>query len=231
MSHILNSGYTSFGSWLSAMNGGSPNQKHIQFRNETSCITAAYEAHFKRFKPEKFKTENFREIEVSCTTEVKGKDIVRIYNNTAYVDLYFDESNYFQASNRKKKELALEILQAGVTKVAKQFYWELDPFIYAYEKIKEHDYRYVFTYGKRKHSPNRKFIAEIVCEHDIDFFDIYIMIRDKSGTKIKMEKVRSEENERILVLKPIGQIKWIANDSVILTNGFPGEEKEVKLQE
>lgn len=195
----------------------------VQFRQETRCVTALYEVFF-----EKFKTERCSEVIVRCVEKVTNNHIP-VFDGSAEVQVLFDFNQYFKSTNEEKKKFALEALQTGVERVAKEFGWDLKPFLVACEGVKSRNYRYAYVYNKPKYSPNRKHVAEVVCTHDVSSFKIEIVINDKSGKQIKRQHIITEDPIEFFYERHLGNLRWISNEEVEFTNQLEKESWKIQL--
>lgn len=200
-----------------------PNPQRIQFRRETRCITSLYENFFP-----KTKTKDCWKVEVQCVKEIFREKVI-VVGGVAEVQALFDVEQFFSLSDEEKKKLALETLKKGIDLVIKEFGWDPEPFESAYNKVIEYKYTNLGRFGKPKSSPNRKYKAEVICQHDISSFDISIVIRDKNGEEIKRELMKSEEPDEFLFARHLGNFRWVSSDEVELRNKFETEIWRVKV--
>lgn len=201
-----------------------PSPEVVQFRNETRCISIIYESLFQSFK-----TDNCRHINVRCVDTITTANIL-VSGGDAEVQVLFPFEQYFSSSDEEKKKFALEALQQGVERVAKEFMWDLSPFKATYEGILARNYKVEYVYGKPKYSPNRKWIAYIVCTHDVSTFIINLVITDREKREIKRKHIKTEEYPiEPLYKRHLGALKWILKDEVEFTNKLETESWRLKL--
>jgi len=186
-------------------------QKRIDFRDEIRCIASLFEFHF-----EKFKTEKCWKVLVECVETISDERVIGEDICTVQVELNIEQ--YFQLSQVEKKKLILKLLKKGIDKITNEKGWNKQPFESAYQKVIDCNYINKRIWKQPKKSPNRKHIAEVFCEHDIDKFEISIIVKSDTGEEIKREKLITERPNEWAFTKHFGKLKWISSNEVTLVN-------------
>jgi len=186
-------------------------QKRIEFGDEIRCVASLFEFHFEKFKTEKCWKELVECVETISDERVIGEDIC-----TVQVELNIEQ--YFQLSQVDKKKLILKLLKKGIDEIINEKGWNKQPFESAYQKVIDCNYINKRIWKQPKKSPNRKYIAEVFCEHDIDKFEISIIVKSNTGEVIKREKLITERPNEWAFTKQFGNLKWISSNEVILVN-------------
>ncbi|MBY6036958.1 hypothetical protein KUV80_09845 [Fictibacillus nanhaiensis] len=96
-------------------------------------------------------------------------------------------------SNREKKEGTLEIVHEGMKKAAQEFNWDLSVLEEIYNTIKQAEYETIYSLLK-KSSPNKKYVCNIMCHHEISSIDVYLEIKKRNGAIVNKEKLFTVEN-------------------------------------
>lgn len=190
-----------------------------KFFKETRCITSLYS----RLLP-KIETDFEKGILINCVDDmnVLSKWEKTQYLFPKYITLFleFDSEKYFSlSSNQEKKEMVLDIVHSGIIKIAEQYNWETYKFQEVHQKIINLNYNNQFIY-KKMTSPNKRYICNVICEHEVSYVDIYLEIRcKKSNILIKKERlIRERETYEAAVFSHIGKLFWQMNHKVVLMN-------------
>ncbi|WIG44629.1 hypothetical protein [Bacillus toyonensis] len=192
-----------------------------RFFKETRCITSLYS----RLLP-KIERDFEKGILINCVDDM---NVLSEWEKTQYMlpeyitfFLEFNGEKYFSlSSNQEKKEMALNIVHSGIIKIAEQYNWELDELQEVNQKIIDLNYNNQYIY-KKKTSPNKKYICNIICEHEVSYVDICLEIRcKKSNMLIKKERLfRERETYETAFSSHIGKLFWQMNHKVILMDSL-----------
>ncbi|NYE04519.1 hypothetical protein F4694_001263 [Bacillus niacini] len=144
--------------------------KRVLFRDQVRCIASMYTYLLGRFQ-----TERTEKITINCVEKTNDNALVKTtLDGFTKVSVELDIDSYFLLSNYEKKRVILEKINGGVTKVANEFSWDIELFNRISYEIIKNDYVNEYVW-KQKTSPDKKFKAEVYCQHDIDFFTISIL--------------------------------------------------------
>lgn len=185
-------------------------KKRIQFRDEIRCIASLFEQNF-----QKYKTDDSWKVLVNCLNTVEDND-VKCVGGVTEVGVDFKIDYYFGLISLEKKKLILSALKRGIDIIVDKKGWDKTPFEEAYQKVIDCNYENHWIWQKPKKSPDRKHIAEVYCEHDIDKFQANIIIKNKTGEVIKSKKIIEERSNEWAFHKYFGQLKWITSKEVAL---------------
>jgi hypothetical protein len=181
------------------------------FNLETRSITAMYERLFGRLK-----TNDCMKISVKCVNEITQEGIIN-YLGVCTVQIQFNHNEFIKKTNYEKKVESLELLFKGIEKVVKLKGWDIKPFLEIKEKIIESNYVNVWRFKKPIKSPNKKSIAEVLCEHDVDKMTISLIIKDIKGNII-IQKSLNEEPHELAYAYHLGKAIWISDKDACLVN-------------
>lgn len=182
--------------------------KRKNFKMETRCITAMFERLF-----ESTDITEFWKISLECVPVVTNSQ-VRNIGGVLFKQVEFIYEDFIKYNNEIKKEISLEILVKGIKESLDEKKINLLPFEKVYNEIKQNKYKNNWKYGKCIKSPNKLFNAEILCEHDVEKIEIFILIKNKKGEEILKKKIISELPEEFAYTKHLGKIKWITSESI-----------------
>lgn len=186
--------------------------KRLQFRLETRNISAMFERLFGRME-----TKDCSKILVECVDEVKQERVLN-FLGVYTVQVKFNYNNFSSSDDHQKKQEALDLLVEGIKIVAENESWNIEPFETVYSKIREANYTNEWVWKKPVKSRDKKFSAEVLCQHGVESIHIYIVLRDKNGAELDRKKVISELPDEFAYAKHLGAIKWISDNEVALVN-------------
>jgi hypothetical protein len=187
-------------------------QRRFAFRYETRCITAM----FSRLLG-KMKTEDCWNVLVECVPYIIEERILN-FSGVYTVQVQFDHQSFFEKSESDKKAVALELLMQGIRKIEKNKGWSIESFEKVYVSIKNLNYKNEWIWRKSLNSPNRKHLAEVHCQHNVQSMDISILIKDRKGAEIKRQQIISELPYEIAYAQHLGQLRWVSDNKVSLIN-------------
>ncbi|MHC0036647.1 hypothetical protein [Pseudoneobacillus sp. C159] len=199
-------------------------QKRMKLLNEMRCIAALYERYFKKYK---FKNDICWKIAVQCVDEITDSEIKTVGGVTE-VEVVFDIDNYFLLDEYEKKKIVLNTLKKGIDLVVEKEQWDHSQFEYPYKEVINLNYDNNFVW-QSKLNPNRKYIAEVYCEHSISSFEIRISIKTNIGTEVKSVPLISERPNEWSFVTHLGKLKWISENEVALFNRDETKQWTVKI--
>lgn len=197
-------------------------ERNFQFRLQTRNITAFYEKCLKGYKNDKCSKINIECVE-NEVREPSWWD--RIYT----VQVVYNIDDFFKLDDLAKKKKALELIQVAMTQVIEKEGWDKTLFDDAYNTVISENYTNKWIWKKQKNNPSRKYIAKVLCEHNIYTCDISILIMDKNNQVIKRELIVSEKPDEWKFGDYFGDLKWTSNDEVILISKRGSTEFRVKM--
>ncbi len=141
----------------------------------------------------------------------------------AFID--FDFAKYFSLEKHEKKKLQLDAVHKGMMEIAAREGWAVDPLLDAYNACLAKGLQYRFEAGKPKSSPDRRYKIGFWCDWDIDVFEVYWVLYDKSGKEMRREKLLEKppyEGEFMYYAK----WKWHDNHTVLLEDKYKYGNRE-----
>jgi hypothetical protein len=198
-------------------------EKRIKFRDEIRCICSLYEQNF-----EKLRTVDCWKLLIECVKEITDNRI-RCYDGVCQANVQLDIDWYFGLTNIEKKKLILSLLKQGVDKIIEEKKWDKQPFEIAYQKIIAGEYINHLIWNKPKKNPDKKYSAEVICDHDIDEFSVRIIIRNKNGDEVKQKKIITERPNEWAFAKHFGRLEWLSQNEVALINKDETDQWKVQF--
>lgn len=184
-------------------------QKRRSFNLETRCITSMFERLLN-----KFKTDDCRKIIVECVDKLNNDNIIN-HLGVYITQIEFDYYNFIKKSNYEKKVETLNLLMLGIEKVTKLKKWDVNTFLEAKDKIIILNYANEWSFKKPIKSPNKKYIAEVMCKHEIEKIEISLIVKDLNQNIIKYNSL-IEEPDEFAYAKHLGKIEWVDNNNICL---------------
>jgi len=186
--------------------------KRRQFRLETRNISAMFERLFGRME-----TKDCSKILVECVDDVKEEQVLN-FLGVCTVQVKFSYNSFSASNDYQKKKETLDLLMEGTKIVVENENWNIKPFETVYFKIREANYTNEWVWKKPVKSADKKFSAEVLCQHGVESIQIYIVLRDKNGTKLDKKIVISELPDEFAYAEHLGEVKWLSDNEVALVN-------------
>jgi len=187
-------------------------EKRRNFRLETRCITSMFERLLGKFKNEKC-----QKIIIECSENNIESSILN-FSGIITVQLQMNHEKFLKKKDIEKKEVTLKLLMKGIKKVAINENWNLDPFENISEIVKSNKYSNEWIWKKPIKNLNKSYSAEVLCQHSVKNMDIFIIVKEINGDEIYREKIISELPDEWAYSKHLGELKWMSNSEIGLTN-------------
>ena len=198
--------------------------KRRELSLQTRCISAFYERLFGYII-----TTDCQKILIECVPEVLDESI-KNFSGVYTVQVSFDCESFQNLTSIEKKKATLEILITGIRKVASTLSLKISPFEDAYTKIVKAEYTNEWGWRKSAKSPNKKYTASVLLNHDVDAIDISMIVTDNNMNQVYREKIVSELPDEYAYADHLGTIKWISNSEVALVNSEKNKEWHVVIK-
>ncbi|ARO61159.1 Uncharacterized protein B5E38_3683 [Bacillus cereus] len=189
----------------------------ISFGKETSCITSLYCRHMP-----KLRMEYEKGILIHCVDDISlldewGEENIEFSLNILMLLWNMGVWGISIFIRKREKELALQIVHAEMKRLAVKYDWDIEELEKVKNKILELNYRNEFVYIK-KSSPNKKYVCNITCQHEVAYADVYLEIREyRTRRLIKKEKLIREE-DMYKMFHHVSEVAWKLNHKVLLMN-------------
>lgn len=159
--------------------------------------------------------------------EFRGSGIV-MRDKVMLVPIQSDIASYPQLVETKaKKKFFLKLFLQGIERFQRELSWNTEAFYETIKKIEEVDYINKACY-LRKASPTRKYSAEVLVEHEVEYSDIYLQVRDRSTDCVVIQKkVKREFPVEQLYFQVLGKVKWITKTEVHLYSKYAKRPEQV----
>ena len=198
--------------------------KRRSFRLQTRCITAMYERLFGTYK-----TKDCWKILIECVEEITDERIIND-SGVCSVPVQFSLDDFMAKSELEKKKTVLQLLMEGIEKLTIINQWDYNLFKEIALQIEQLDYVNEWTWKKSIKSPNKKYSAKVICNHDVESMDIFISISERDGKQVLLEKVISELPDEFAYARHLGELKWNSDSEVALINKKGNEKLLVTLK-
>jgi hypothetical protein len=193
-----------------------PKSKDLNWKcfHETRGITFFYS----RLLP-KLHAKEDKGIQIYCVESLEQKEQIDTFSHIIfdYFPIYVKtdvEAILALTSDREKKKHTLEIVHEGMKKAAQEFDWNLPVLEEIYNIIKQAEYENIYPLLK-KSSPNKKYVCNIMCHHEVSSIDVYLEIKKRNGVVINKEKLFSVENtDEQDLFGDYGILEWRLNHKV-----------------
>lgn len=189
--------------------------KRIKFNNECRCVAAMAERYFKEYR---YKTPFSWKLMVSCYSELDNVKNKFVKSEVYEANMRFDIDRYFTSTANDKKLMIFEVLKEGVLEIVKEEGWISEPFKEVFSKMEDEQLKNIYQLGKFSYNSKRHLNAAIVCEHEINEFKMFIIIRDSSGREIAKKLVINEVPNEWSFHKHLGKLQWLSDHEVALIN-------------
>ena len=192
--------------------------KRREFSLQTRCITAFFERLFGYVD-----TTDCKKIIIECVPKVFDEQI-KNFSGIYCLQAESDHNSFLKAKEIDKKIMALELLMTGIKKIVQIKNWDIEPFAKVYKKIIEQEYKNKWIWKKPVKCPNKKNLASVLLEHEVEEINISIIITDNFGNTIMKKHIITEIPDEWIYTKHLGEIKWIDNNKIKLINNSKDEE-------
>lgn len=187
----------------------------FKFNNESWCVSELYWS--------KVKYNDFGKVKkiTIVVSDNWGVDLFKYTNwrDAKKINMPFVFDEYWKLDKYKRKEAHLNVIHAGMLKIAEKEGWDKGLFTDAYNECLKDNLDYEFLVGKPKLSPNRKFKFGLWCKWDIEIFKLVWVLYDSKGVEIKRQKVLEGapfEGEFVYYLK----WKWLNITTVLIEDNY-----------
>lgn len=85
------------------------------------------------------------------------------------------------------------------------------------DEIRASEYRNEWIWRKAKHRETGE-TAEVLCQHSVQYMDLFLVIKDKNGIVKKQTKILSEQPDEFAYARHLGSLRWIDSHTVQLLN-------------
>jgi len=198
-------------------------QENRKFRLETRCITSYFEREMKKFKNDKY-----WKILINCTKH-KNDFLLKNFTGICDLELEYNVKEFFKLNLIEKKIVTLNLLMQGLEIVSKKEEWNMEEFYKIRDIIIDSNYENIWKWSRAKKSPNKKYKAELILNHDVEVIEFILKIttKEKSWEKIILKEIPDE----FKYVKYLGELKWEDEGKIVLKPKNKGENIEIYLQD
>lgn len=183
----------------------------LLFRRTTRCVSALYE----HLLPRGVITGPWK-ILVECLKSPTNTKVLEALG-VAVVQVPFRFDVYRKASPLKRKQMALEALHRGATRVAELRGWSQRPFNAARDGVLAKQFVNAWQWPRAaKLSPNKKLTAALDCSFESDAFRATLVVSDRKGVALARSRTIKDWPSEFSFAWKLGSLRWKSNRSVEL---------------
>ncbi len=154
---------------------------------------------------------------------IKEKNITSIGNykeleGVTWIFKSFDLKKYFGKTDKEQKIMILEILHNIILQMCEKFKIDKIPFVNAYEKVIENNYKNQYIFNRLTFSRNRKYKAGIEINMTKNGTKINILFTDKNENILKRNEIFKTFSHYYFVHQIIYSGKWLDNQKYIASS-------------
>ena len=179
----------------------------VKFRDQTRCVMALFERNFGKLEN---KEKCWRMI-VNFSEDPREKELTHC--EIIHINIKRNVDSFYTLEPMQKKVMALELLKEGYERVVDLLGYPREQFDKAYQAVKDCEYINNWIW-KRKFSPDRKTVAEISCEHEVEYFRASIIVKDKKGKLLDKVHLFDIKPHEFAFNQYLGGVNWISNDTI-----------------
>jgi len=188
-----------------------PKADRATFGSKSRSTTALYERFFVDLK-----TDDCWKVLVQCVTKKTRTEPITALGVTT-VQAAFDFARYenLKDSHAQRRAFA-DALFRGTISAAKVKGWPREPFEQAARQILDLKLINQWWWKKPKWNPRRTLRGQLWCEHTVDSFRGYLVIKDKSETEVLRKKIIDTLPSEFVFAKLFGVARWSNSNTFTL---------------
>ena len=199
-------------------------EERLRFRSESRTVTALYERCF-----DGLNVKRGWKVLVECVPTVTRTD-VRDLLGALTLQVPFDIVRLSGLDEVSKKNTLLEVLHDGVVAVAKEESWPLAPFEQARQCVLDKEFANEWWWRKPKWNRSRSLSGQLWCQHEMDAFRAWLVVRDKNGTELARRQVLETSPSEFEFVAKLGDTKWISGGRFALVAKDKSEVGAVEVK-
>jgi len=179
---------------------------------------------FARLLGRGFKNDDTQIIRIELIEGTANEEVTTNFNGFTDIQLKFEQDKFFALSDYEKKKETLELIMAGIRKVATYKGWDMQPFEEVCEKIIELDYKNEEWKDKKiAIHPSKKLKARVFVQHEVQSIEIFIVVTDSRKKELYREKIITKtldvsHSYAVVISLNDYDIAWKNENQVILTS-------------
>lgn len=177
------------------------------FQLMTRCMTSMIERFMKPIN-----TKDCWKILIECVDENAEEGYQNLLGVYA-IQIVFDRGQFFDASDFRKKEMVIDIVQEAMKRFSNSVDFEVDNINTACNEIINKNYLNEWFWGKSCSMGKKKARVKII--HDINDVKIYVQISENNILSEEKLLVCTLPDERSYGLF-LGELRWMSKDEVAL---------------
>ena len=198
--------------------------KTREFNLSTNCVTSMF-----LFELGNIEIGAFQKIiiEISPTPDLNCQDdMVDVLKIEAGLDI----DTYLNASANEKKSIILEIIYERLLWLFKKRDWDISQIIRTYTQCQDKNIKFVLTVGKKKNSPDRRYLAQLEINYGINAAIIQVRLtRSNSDDSYQIFELCRSEPHEIRILPLLGKTKWTSRNEFTLWSKDKTKHWNIKI--
>ncbi|MCH6258763.1 hypothetical protein MLD52_19550 [Puniceicoccaceae bacterium K14] len=195
-------------------------------RLQSRSVLSLFESSIK-----KYKTKDFKKVVVEVYTgDDNLEPLVSCCLNVCIVKIQEDISSFFSMGTLGKKKYIMKVLFKGLDLLVENRKIDSEILQEGYAEVRKRNFINCWEFGK-KSSPNRKSVARLVCEHEIDAFTARLIVEDPSGKVLGDKEVIKERPSEYAFVNFLGKLVWKSPSEVVLLSKAKEEVGKLELKE
>lgn len=192
---------------------GHAKPERMRFRSETRCVTALFERCYRAsgtsVKGWKILVEVVDGPERESIVDLVGVLVVQVRG---------DVREFLDLEEAAKLNRALELLMAGVLKLADRKGLDAAPFHDAASEVRRRGFKNEWVWKKPVANKSRSVVAEVVVEHGLNRAEISARFRDAQKNVVRVVPLVSDEPDEFLFVPYLGSFQWLDDYTVELVS-------------
>ena len=185
-----------------------------KFNISTNVIASSYQRSLTK------KTLGLQKIMIDLFAE---KNIINIgdyklLEGVSWIHKSFDFEKYFAKDKDEQKVMILHVLNEAILQMCDKFELDKTPFINAYNKVVENNYKNQYVFNKLTLSKNRKHKAGIEINMTEQGAGINIIFTDKNEKILKRKEIFRTQPHYYFIYQVIYSGKWLDNNKYIASS-------------
>lgn len=135
-----------------------------------------------------------------------------------------DFQQFLQMDSVHKKLFTFNLLQGVLGELTRILKWDPSAFHRVFDQMQQENLVNSWYWKKgTKWSTNRKLQATIRIDHEVDYCDIVLLIRDQDGKVIDSRSLVRTIPHELVYSVHLGKLVWVGNDELCLQPKIPSE--------
>jgi len=183
----------------------------VPFHSQIRCVMSLFEDFLPRIE-----TKDVKKVYILLSKTAKENMVscLGVLNVTKTGDI----GDFYNLSDLKKKEFALNTLMDALPPIVEFLGLSLEPFLQAAKEVKKQNYNLHWEQSSKWH-PSRKYRGFLSCAHEPEFFKGVLKIEDKNKNIISEKEIINTYPSEDCYWRHIQKIQWIDKTKLCAYSG------------